>query len=653
MGNARRLAGLLDVVTARMASFRSADLGGPEGSAMLEAAEMGWPVLLRSPGYQTGEHFVQVVRPADLPDAIADLPGAELLAIEYVDSRSGDGAFRKYRVMTIGGRLYPIHLAIAPEWKVHYFRSAMAERLDHREEEAAFLTGMRAVCSARARSPRSNASRSCSDLTTAGSTSRSSRTDAFWFSRRTRRWCSFRPMPTHVGTTGATRSARHSRPRGQCSLPALGNGMSGRKARQTGQVAASANPASMPTIASGRELGVTRALAVHALRSAAASRRRRPSTPSRPYSTWPAALCARGSRARPARRFTARSRLWAPKERRPRSDTVRLFAPQYAALLNACNFHALDFDDTHERSSLHPGAPVVGAALVEAERLGASGARLLSAIVAGYDVAVRLGIALNPPAHYARGFHPSATAGVFGATAAVARLHGDDAELLESAFGINLSQAAGSLQFSVDGAQTKPLQVGFAAHNAILARELAAAGVRGPAAAIEGRSGLLHAYSDGADAADVLDLWDGVREIDRTAFKPYPCCRYMHAAIELLAAIVREHGLTPAQIDRVRVSLPAAGMRLCAYPEARKRRPQTIVDAQFSMYYTAAATVGLGQRSLGRFRAPRRAGDRRADRAHQGGGRSRDRSARTGDGGAGRGRRGRRARAANRARLAR
>jgi 2-methylcitrate dehydratase PrpD len=270
------------------------------------------------------------------------------------------------------------------------------------------------------------------------------------------------------------------------------------------------------------------------------------------------------------------------------------FAPQYAALLNACNFHMLDFDDTHERSSLHPGAPVVGAALAAAERLGACGARLVAAIVTGYDVAVRIGLALDPAVHYARGFHPTATAGVFGATAAVALLHGDSPEILASAFGINLSQAAGSLQFSVDGAATKPVQVGFAAHNAVLARELAAAGVRGPGAALEGRSGLLHAYSDGADAAELLERWDGVHEIDRTAFKPYPCCRYMHAAIDQLAAIVREHCLDPASIERVRISLPAAGMRLCAYPEERKRRPETVVDAQFSMYYTAAATLAWG-----------------------------------------------------------
>ncbi len=148
--NAARLATLPDVVTARTAEFPRGDLAAPSGAASLEAAGFGWPVLLRSPGYQTGEHFVRVAGPSDLPDALANLPGATLLAIAYVDSRSADGAFRKYRVMTIGGRLYPMHLAISPEWKVHYFRAAMAERLDHREEEAGFLADTHGVLGARA-----------------------------------------------------------------------------------------------------------------------------------------------------------------------------------------------------------------------------------------------------------------------------------------------------------------------------------------------------------------------------------------------------------------------------------------------------------------------------------------------------------------------
>ncbi len=270
------------------------------------------------------------------------------------------------------------------------------------------------------------------------------------------------------------------------------------------------------------------------------------------------------------------------------------FSVQYAALLNGCSFHALDFDDTHELSSLHPGAPVIAAALPVAEQQAVSGRALLAAVVAGYDVTVRLGLALRPHAHYARGFHPTATAGTFGATAAVARLRGAAPATLASAFGINLSQAAGSLQFSADGAQTKPLQVGLAAHNAVLAERFAAAGLRGPAEAFEGRSGFLHAYSDGADAADVLDTWDGVHEIDRTAFKPYPCCRYIHSAVDQLADIVRERRLTPDAIASVRIGLPAAGMRLVGDPEAAKRNPRTVVDKQFSMYHAAAATILWG-----------------------------------------------------------
>jgi 2-methylcitrate dehydratase PrpD len=270
------------------------------------------------------------------------------------------------------------------------------------------------------------------------------------------------------------------------------------------------------------------------------------------------------------------------------------FAPHFAALLNGCNIHVLDFDDTHERSSLHPGAPVIAAALATGEASHASGARLIAAIVAGYDVTIRIGLGLDPNAHYARGFHPTATAGVFGATAAIAHLSTASVQTLEAAFGINLSQAAGSLQFSIDGAQTKPVQVGFAAQNAIIAWGLAQAGVRGPSAALEGRSGLIQSYSDGADPAHVFGGWDGTHEIERTAFKPYPCCRYMHAAIDTLAALRNEFALEPSSVERVRIGLPPAGRRLCAVPAAPKRRPASIVDAQFSMYYAAAATLARG-----------------------------------------------------------
>jgi hypothetical protein len=107
----------------------------------------GWsfPLLLRSPGYQAGRYFERVDEPAALEATLARVPGAELFAMGLLDTRGADGCVRKYRVLFIDGRLYPVHLAISTEWKVHYFSADMTERADHRAEEARFLADMRSV----------------------------------------------------------------------------------------------------------------------------------------------------------------------------------------------------------------------------------------------------------------------------------------------------------------------------------------------------------------------------------------------------------------------------------------------------------------------------------------------------------------------------
>src|SRR5690606_29257752 len=179
----------------------------------------------------------------------------------------------------------------------------------------------------------------------------------------------------------------------------------------------------------------------------------------------------------------------------------RRYGPAAAALLNGTFGHSLDFDDTHSDSSLHPSAPVVPAALAAAEMTGASGADLLAAVVVGFEVCCRLGMALDPAAHYARGFHPTATAGTFGAAAAAGRLLGLDADRMASAFGVAASQASGSLQFLVNGAWNKRYQVGEAAMKGLMAATLAAEGFVGAADAIDGKHGFLGGYSDGADPA--------------------------------------------------------------------------------------------------------------------------------------------------------
>lgn len=108
-----------------------------------------FPLLLRTPGYHAGDHFDVVTSADALAGIAARLPGPELLAIEYLDARGAGGDVRKYRVVSVNGRLFPVHLAIAPQWKVHYFSAEMIDRPDHRAEEAAFLADMAAVVGAR------------------------------------------------------------------------------------------------------------------------------------------------------------------------------------------------------------------------------------------------------------------------------------------------------------------------------------------------------------------------------------------------------------------------------------------------------------------------------------------------------------------------
>ncbi|MGH6715337.1 MAG: tetratricopeptide repeat protein [Bradyrhizobium sp.] len=142
IGCANRLRAVPGVRTARTVAIARDVLAGAGGASALAALGFTFPLLLRSPGYHTGRNFILVDRAADLAAACFGLPGKELLAIEYLDARGEDGNARKYRVMMVDGDLYPLHLAISREWKVHYFTSDMAQDADHRAEEAKFLQDM-------------------------------------------------------------------------------------------------------------------------------------------------------------------------------------------------------------------------------------------------------------------------------------------------------------------------------------------------------------------------------------------------------------------------------------------------------------------------------------------------------------------------------
>jgi aromatic-L-amino-acid/L-tryptophan decarboxylase len=154
-GNASRLGKIAGLMTAKTQLFSYAALAADQGTSTLLEHGFRFPLLLRVPGFHMGEHFIKVAAAQMLSSAVRELPGAgraeaQLLAIQYLDARGMDGYFRKYRVMMIDGELYPLHLAISPEWKIHYFSADMADRPDHRAEEAVFLSDMDSVLGARA-----------------------------------------------------------------------------------------------------------------------------------------------------------------------------------------------------------------------------------------------------------------------------------------------------------------------------------------------------------------------------------------------------------------------------------------------------------------------------------------------------------------------
>ena len=140
--NAARLAGLPGVTAPKIQMLARISLLQADAAQALIAGGFNFPLLLRSPGFHTGRHFVRVDRPADLAAAAAALPGAEVMAVRYLDARGADGWSRKYRVMMIDGELYPLHLALSADWKVHYATSAMSEAPDLHAEEARFLDHM-------------------------------------------------------------------------------------------------------------------------------------------------------------------------------------------------------------------------------------------------------------------------------------------------------------------------------------------------------------------------------------------------------------------------------------------------------------------------------------------------------------------------------
>lgn len=273
-----------------------------------------------------------------------------------------------------------------------------------------------------------------------------------------------------------------------------------------------------------------------------------------------------------------------------------------AAFVNGVLCHALDFDDTHPDSITHVSACVTPAALAAGQVAGADGATVLAAIVAGNEVSTRLGAAAGGHFH-ARGLHPTGVCGVFGATAAACRVRGLDAATTAHALGIAGSMASGLLEFLADGADTKKLHPGWAARAGLTAARLAAHGATGPATVLEGVRGFYATYLHGvavdltAAVADLGSSWN----TPAIAYKPYPACHYTHAPVDALAQVLRDHPLTPGEVERITAFTNETGVGLVLEPAADKVRPRTPYDAKFSLPFCLASRLVHGRLEVASF----------------------------------------------------
>ncbi len=259
-----------------------------------------------------------------------------------------------------------------------------------------------------------------------------------------------------------------------------------------------------------------------------------------------------------------------------------------SAMVNGYNCHILEMDDVHKNSITHPAAPVISAAFSLAEKLGSSGRDLLTAIVAGYDVMIRIGEAVTP-SHY-RIWHTTATCGPFGSAAAAAKLLGLDGKQTLDALGNAGSQAAGLWEFATDKAMTKFMHCGNGARNGLFAALMASRGFTGAQRILEGDRGFFRATSKETDEWEHFgDLNESFR-INEVSIKPYAACRHAHGAINGALELRSRHGLVPGEVESIVVETYSNATRMAGNTGCGSEQ-----EAKFSTAFCVASALIYGK----------------------------------------------------------
>ena len=267
-----------------------------------------------------------------------------------------------------------------------------------------------------------------------------------------------------------------------------------------------------------------------------------------------------------------------------------------AALVNAVAGNTLEFDDTHQPTVIHPTAPVLPPILALADQRQISGADLLHAFALGVDVACRVGNSVTP-GHYARGWHITATCGIFGAAAASARLLGLTPGQIAHALGIAASQASGIVENLPTGA--KNIGIGNSARNGLLSAILASNGYTAAPRAIDGPLGFAKAAGDTADMIELTGELGTRWELLRNTYKPYPCGVVLNSVIDATLDLRSAHGLAAEDVERVTVRGNALLLARADRPNVANER-----DAKVSIQHSVAVVLLLGEAGVAQYSEP-------------------------------------------------
>jgi 2-methylcitrate dehydratase PrpD len=271
-------------------------------------------------------------------------------------------------------------------------------------------------------------------------------------------------------------------------------------------------------------------------------------------------------------------------------------SPECAALVNGTFGHALDYDDVLSMMPAHPSAVILAAVLASLRGKCVSGRSLIEAYAIGVEVGGKIGIGMTV-GHYHRGYHATGSLALFSALAALLKLHRVDVDTARQAFGIAGSMASGLRRNF--GTMTKPLHTGIAARSALTAWQLATCGFTAAPDILEAKSGVYSTLgvpeSDASITAERLGHPFVIVD-PGLALKKFPCCYASHRAMDGLLALRKKLGFATADVERIVCRMPPGGMQVLTYA-----RPETGLEAKFSLPYPLAAGVLDGQYTLWSF----------------------------------------------------